>query len=212
MAKKPCFDFMKEKNTYNLLALGLLQFNFQEKLANFIDNKDVVWLGRVVVYENILSYKLAYLIGARERMINDFLKDNKNKIKPKHPQDLLKENKTFGDLITIFEGLYYKETPLIIKLKEFNKKRNKLTHFMHLGYPDIDKVLKDAQDVCDISRELVRLFQEEEEVCSKDFKLEIPSVISSDELMKMESDKKTSKYGEPEDVDGNLEKYKKLAD
>lgn len=212
--KKIAFDFLKEKNSNDMIAKAYMQSDFVDKkllgLLKLNCSKITNSLGKVMIYENIISYKLCYFIRARQNEINFSTKSTKLKIKENNPQNLLKEDLTFGVLVKIIDSLF-KNSCLVDKLNQFNDVRNKLTHFMHIGFSSVDELFKKSKEACFLAEDILLDFKKKEKRISKKIikRIKVPEFINAEALTEMANDKKNAKFKDPEDISQNLKIYKK---
>jgi hypothetical protein len=207
--KKVVFDFEKEKNPIDRIAVMFLQDNYinreLKKLVNN-DNKNK-YLGKILVYENIIAYKLSYLIRARQEKINSEISLKRFKIKKDNPLILMKENKTLGELIGIYRNLLSTETSLLKKMSRFNTERNVLTHFMHLGFDSSSSIRKKAKSICLLSEKLIIELEKERKNLQIPFNIKIPKIIKVSDLMEFGKQRSEAVFSNPDDIIGNLKKF-----
>jgi len=214
-SKKIAFDFSKENNHYDMLAKAYLQNDFiVNKLFNLLKSdksKITNTLGKIMIYENIITYRICYLIRARQNEINFSIKNNRLKIKEDNPQNLLREDLTFGSLIKIIEYLF-KNNLLIGKLKNFNIARNKLTHFMHLDFYSTKNLFEESKRLCLLAEDILLEIKKEDDIIGKEIlkNVKISTVLNAEEFVAMERDKENAIFKNPEDVNNNLKIIKKI--
>lgn len=212
--KKIAFDFLKEKNSKDMIAKACMQSDFVDKkllgLLKLKYSKKISSLGKVMIYENIISYKLCYFIRARQNEINFLMRSTKLKVKESNPQDSLREDLTLGTLIKVVDFLL-KDNCLMDKLNQFNDVRNKLTHFMHIGFYDVGELFKNSEEACLLARDILLDLEKEDKRIGKKIikKIKVPEFINAEELVKMENDRRSAKFKNPEDINKNLKIYKK---
>lgn len=210
MAKrKPKINLDKNGNPVDFVSMYFMRQHFIEKELAVAakSSSTVVYLGRLVILENILCYKLAYYIRAIQNEINSKISFARKFIRIEDPIDLLGSTATLGSLVFEIEKLRPKSI-LLISLKKILADRNELTHYMHLGFSNVKDVQMRARDLTlRINRMLDRVGKETKSI-TPPFKVpRIPRVINISKLIQYEKERNSAKYPDYDKPAENLKKF-----
>lgn len=198
----------KEGNSYDFVAMYFMRQHFVEKELAEAARKSptITYLGKLVIWENILSYKLAFYVRAIQNRINEKISAKRNYIKTDDPIGLLGSDKTLGGLIIKLEELNPQNKHLAF-LKKINSDRNTLTHYMHLGFTDIKNITLKARGLTIRMDRAVREISTELRKITPNLRVKIPKTIVLSELAKSEREKASARYPDYLKVKDNLKKF-----
>ena len=204
----PVINPDRDGNPVDLGSMYMMRHYFiDKKLRGLEKNTKVLqYLGRVILYENILSYQLSYLIRAIQNQINSKLKKKRLFIKTDDPIDLLGSNLTFGALVFRLKSLSPKNI-LLADLRKFNEDRNTLTHYMHLGFSNTKDISLKARGLAVRAGGLIDRVASQREKVTPKFKVRIPKVINISELVRFMKERDIALYPFSDKTEDNLKTF-----
>ena len=211
MNRKPKIDPQKDGNSIDFVSMHLMRQHFiDKKLFEARTNQPtVLYLGKLMILENILAYKLVHVLTALQNQINAKLISKRIQIKVDDPIGLLSSNATLGTLILYIEKISPKN-PNLKALQKFNLDRNLLTHYMHLGFSNTREITLRARSLSLRAEKLITSLEAYRKNITPPFKLSrIPKVIDISKLIAFEKERASAIYPNPEKVEDNLKKFNK---